>query len=86
MRPVLAAVANAWEPDWAGVMSDEAMQRRKFDAGKPFVDWMLYISDKWLPKVPTFEPPATADRPAAGTIIVVQEEPPDAESTVSRPT
>lgn len=77
MRKVLAAVATAWEPDWAGVMSDEAMQRRRFNARRPFVDWMLYVSDKWLPKTPAFEPPTTTERLAAGTIIVVQQEPPD---------
>lgn len=77
MRRVLSAVATTWEPDWAGVMSDEAMERRRFNPKRPFVDWMLYVSDKWLPKIPTFEPPTTTEHLAAGTMIVVQEEPPD---------
>jgi hypothetical protein len=82
MDAVLVAAAQCWEPDWAGVMSYEAMRRRKFNAFKPFVDWMLYISDLWLPKVPPFEPPTSVQRLPGGTLIVVQQEPPDPRNPV----
>ncbi|MEX0977648.1 MAG: Imm52 family immunity protein [Pirellulales bacterium] len=77
MRAVIAAVAKSWEPNWAGVMSEVAMERRKFDGSKPFVDWMLYISNRWLPSAPELKPPASIERLPAGTLIIVQDEPPD---------
>jgi hypothetical protein len=78
MSAVLAAVANAWEPDWACVASNEAMDRRKFVGTRPFVDWMLYISAERLPRVPALKPPASVEALSAGTLIVVQPDPPDA--------
>lgn len=78
MSAVLAAAAGAWEPDWGCVASSEAMDRRRFSATKPFVDWMLYVSDERLPIMPTLKPPATCERLPAGTLIVVQPDPPDA--------
>jgi hypothetical protein len=80
MSAVLAAAANAWEPDWACVASDEAMSRRRFAATRPFVDWMLYISDARLPNVPVLKAPASVQRLSGGTLIVVQPEPPDPEN------
>jgi immunity protein 52 of polymorphic toxin system len=77
MKAVLSAVATAWEPDWAGVMSDYAMDIREFDAKLPFVDWMLYISRAWLPTIPRLAPPASAEPVGAGTLITVQDELPD---------
>jgi hypothetical protein len=77
MRGVLAVVARTWEPDWAGVASEQAKSGRGFDPCRPFVDWMIYISNALLPKVPTFEPPTSTEHLPTGTIIVVQDEPPD---------
>jgi hypothetical protein len=82
MRAVLAAAATAWEPDWAGIMSDDATATRRRDKRAPFVDWMLYVNHKWLPKVPQLAPPASSERLAGGTLIVVQPEVPDPSNEV----
>jgi hypothetical protein len=57
------------------------MNRRKFVATKPFVDWMLYISGERLPRVPALKPPASVEALSAGTLIVVQPDPPDASDS-----
>jgi hypothetical protein len=75
---LLAAAAEAWEPDRAVVASRGAMKARKFSAKVPFVDWMLYLSDKLYPRITSMPTPASAHRVAEiGSIIVVQPEPPD---------
>jgi hypothetical protein len=75
---LLAAVAEAWEPDRAVVMSHGATKARAFSAKAPFVDWMLYLSDRLYPQITTLTPPATAQRAAGvGSIIIVQPEPPN---------
>lgn len=82
VRTVLEATVKAWEPNWAGVMSHAAMDARPFQANEPFVDWMLFVSAEWLPTAPTLDPPAIAERFEDGTIIVVQDEPPDPRNPV----
>lgn len=78
MVAVLICVVTAWEPDWAGVMSTDAMNARPFSAQVPFVDWMLYLSNTLVPQVPPLPPPATVRKvERLGSIIVVQTEPPD---------
>jgi hypothetical protein len=76
MQRVLEATATAWEPIWAGIMSDEAQNSRGFPAD-PFIDWMVYLANEWLPTVPALSPPASAKALDKGTIIVVQDEPPN---------
>jgi hypothetical protein len=61
----------------AGIVSDEVLDKGRFDAGEPFVDWMLYICRKWLPAVPDFAAPASVERLDSGTLIIVQDEPPN---------
>ena len=46
MTRALAAAAQAWKPDWAGVMSESSMLARNFDAEVPFVDWMVFVPRK----------------------------------------
>lgn len=78
MAAVVSTVVRAWDPDWAGVMSSEAISVRDFDARVPFVDWILYLSNRLAQKGPSFTPPTTVhnvDR--LGTIVVVQPEPTD---------
>ncbi|HEV3137094.1 MAG TPA: Imm52 family immunity protein [Pirellulales bacterium] len=76
MQNVLEATVTAWEPIWAGIMSDEAQSSRGFPAD-PFIDWMVYLANEWLPTAPALSPPASAKALDNGTIIVVQDEPPD---------
>ncbi|REK11419.1 MAG: hypothetical protein DWQ37_14135 [Planctomycetota bacterium] len=76
MRAVLRLVARVWEPRWAGVMSEQAIGARDFDARRPFVDWIVYIGRCWLAEEPVLESPASVEGLEAGTLIVVQDEPP----------
>jgi hypothetical protein len=80
MCSIVAAVARAWEPERAQVASHEARDTRLYQPGKPFVDWMLYLSRDWLPKGTTHLPPwsrAVALGGRLGAIVITQEEPPD---------
>lgn len=73
---LLALVAKSWHPDWAGIMSNRAVSQRNFDAGHPFVDWMVYVPRS----VETMPPPARVETvEGLGSIIVVQPDPPTGE-------
>jgi Immunity protein 52 len=80
MSGVLAAVARAWEPDWAGVMSRDSMNARAFDANAPFVDWMVYVSRR-IDGVP---PPSSVVQLESGSLIIVQPEPPGVTRTADQ--
>jgi hypothetical protein len=72
MGRILAITATCWEPDWAGVFSDEAKDARDWKR-KPFVDWMVYVPQK-IAGVP---PPSTVTHlENGGSVIVVQPNPP----------
>ena len=58
MERIVAATARAWEPEWAGVMSEHAMDTRPFSGRTPFLDWLLYVPRE----VATPEPPASVTR------------------------
>lgn len=73
MVQLLAATARAWNPDWAGVMSESSMLTRDFGAEKPFVDWMIYVPRR-IGKAPE---PAVLLEIQEGSIIVL---PPDSPS------
>jgi hypothetical protein len=77
MARLLASIATALEPDWAGVMSTDAMNARRFNARVPFVDWMIYLSKRLAPQIPPLPSPAVVRLvDSVGSIIVVQSEPP----------
>lgn len=73
MAQVLAVVAKVWEPAWAGVYSQDAMDKRKFDIREPFVDWMTYVPAD-IGEVPA--PSLVYSAPGRGSLVVVQPEPP----------
>lgn len=76
LSQVLAATAATWQPRWGAVMSERARDFHTFDAATPFLDWMLYLCDDWLPSVPPLPPTATATRVAdCGTLFVSQSAP-----------
>lgn len=71
---LLRALAESWEPEWAGLMSRSAMQAREFGASRfPFVDWMVYVPSV-LPLPP--QPSRLIQVEGLGSIIVVQPDPP----------
>lgn len=74
MIQLLAATARAWNPDWAGVMSEASMLTRGFDAEEPFVDWMIYVPRR-IEKVAE---PSFLLQLEVGSIIIVQPDPPSA--------
>lgn len=73
MSAVLAAVARAWEPEWACVTSEQAMETRNFITKAPFVDWMVYVSRE-IETVP--HPSSVIKLPGIGSIMIVQPTPP----------
>lgn len=75
---VLASIARAWEPQWAGIISRASRNARPFTPGAPFVDWMIYLSE--LGSAPS-KLPASASVVSVddlGIIIITQEYPIDA--------
>ena len=78
MAAVLASVVKAWKPDSGGVMSDAAMKAKDYKVTVPFVDWMFYASNKLAPNIPPLPQPGRVQIvDGFGSIIVVQDEPPD---------
>jgi hypothetical protein len=74
---VLKTVAEAWEPEWGGVISESSRNARCSDPAAPFVDWMLYINRIDIDHANL---PATAKAvnvAGKGTVIIVQERPID---------
>jgi hypothetical protein len=80
MANVLVAVATSWDPDWAGVISRKSRETRSFVPGKPFVDWMLYVSSRLVPNPTVPEPSSITPVDTLGSVIVVQQEPVKADS------
>jgi len=70
---VLAAAVESWEPAWAGIMSLDAMNKRGFNGASPFVDWMVFVTQK-IGQVAA--PSVVYEVPNHGSIIVVQPCPP----------
>jgi hypothetical protein len=73
---VLAAVAKAWDPAWAGVMSRQAMNTQGFTSKRPFVDWMVYVPSE-IDEVQ--HPSSCISLRGLGTILIVQQTPPSAQ-------
>ena len=73
---LLAAAATLWEPDWAGIFSNESMKTRDWEQ-KPFVDWMVYFPRK-VTSVPS--PSSLTHLENGGSLIVVQSVPPIIEN------
>jgi hypothetical protein len=72
MASVLTAAAKAWNPEWAGIMSHEAMDARGFSTKRPFLDWMVFVPRK-INKVPL---PSSVTTVGNGSLIVIQANPP----------
>lgn len=70
---LVALVAKAWRPSWAGIMSKRAMRERDFNARNPFVDWLVYVP-RALPESPS--PSVVEPIDAFGSIVMVQPSPP----------
>jgi len=77
---LLALAARAWEPDWAAVMSRRSMDARNYVAGKPFVDWLLYLSNERAPDLKGLQVHSVERVDDMGWLIVVQREPIDARN------
>jgi hypothetical protein len=82
MASVLIGVVKCWEPDWAGVISRKSRNTRNFVPGKPFVDWMLYGSNKLMPNPKVPEPSLVIPVDALGSLIIVQQEPVEANNPI----
>jgi hypothetical protein len=76
---VLRALALAWEPDWAGVMSAASMKAREFNARTPFIDWLVYVP-RDVRDVPP--PAALVPVPNRGSIVVTRPTPPSEDAPI----
>jgi hypothetical protein len=78
MIAVLSTVVRAWEPEWAGVQSQKAVDLRHGHMDHPFVDWMVYLSRDLLRDGTTLHQPArVVALGSLGAIVITQPEPPD---------
>ena len=79
---VLSAGAKAWKPRWGGVFSVDYMLEQESDLENPLVEWLLYL-DRDFATVGDIEPPSrVVSVNDIGTIVVVQDTPPDTGSDV----
>lgn len=81
----LAVVVKHWAPDWGVILSNEARNVRDWWQ-KPFVDWMVYVSQR-VASVPS--PSTVTHLENGGSLIVVQPSPPrvddpDAQERIRR--
>jgi hypothetical protein len=70
---LLALVAEIWRPKWAGIMSKRAIKERDYDAGYPFVDWMVYVPRSVQPMPFPSRVEVLKD---LGSIVIVRPNPP----------
>ena len=72
MRRVLAAVVEAWDPDWATVTSHPLRTAQAAAPGTPIVGWLTYLSSPAPASVP---PPTTVEPMSAGSLVVTGRSP-----------
>lgn len=82
MAGVLTTAATSWEPDWAGILSLEAMSSPNFSPTVPYVDWMLYLSNTLGYSAKVSEPSLVQPINSIGQLIVVQQEPVEVDNPV----
>jgi hypothetical protein len=87
MENVLVVAAKCWEPDWVRVSLAQLAKVEDVVPGKPiegpkYFDWMLYVSNKLMPNPKVPEPSLVKPVDALGSLIVVQQEPVEAENPV----
>lgn len=71
MANVLVATATSWEPEWAGVFSVDAMNKRDYNPSVPFIDWIVYVSHKLAPAPLAIPSAKVIDD--MGTLVVVEQ-------------
>jgi len=79
---LLALVAEIWQPEWAGIMSKQAMRDRDFDGDRPFADWLVYVP-RAIPSVPS--PARFEVLNNLGSIIVLHPHPPTGDELDRQP-
>jgi hypothetical protein len=77
---VLKVVADTWEPDWAGVISETSRNARSFSPALPFVDWMFYINRIGIDRAKLPTAATACEVEGKGTVVIVQDRPIDPAS------
>lgn len=67
---IVRTLARAWDPDWAGVFSTEAMNSRDFDARVPFADWILYLASHRVPENALAEESVDVENLSTGGVLL----------------
>lgn len=74
---VLTSIVQAWEPDWAGVISRATRDSRPFNPAVPFIDWIFYVSRTGLASRSLPATVSTCELPGKGTVVILQDRPID---------
>jgi hypothetical protein len=77
---VLKCVAETWEPDWAGVISETSRNARPFNPAMPFVDWIFYINRIGIDRAKLPAAATACEVEGKGTVVIVQDRPIDPAS------
>lgn len=77
---VLKVVADTWEPNWAGVISETSREARHHKPGTPFVDWMFYINRIGIDRAKLPAAATACEIDGKGTVVIVQDSPIDPAS------
>lgn len=72
---ILTAVVDAWEPDWAGVISRTSRNSRSPNPASPFVDWMVYINRPGINYSSLPSAATTSNIGGRRVVVVVQDRP-----------
>jgi hypothetical protein len=72
---ILTAVVDAWEPDWAGVISRISRNSRSPNPASPFVDWMVYINRPGINYSSLPSAATTSNIGGRRVVVVVQDRP-----------
>ncbi len=67
---IVAALVEAWEPDWATVTSNSLREAQAVGGGRPVLGFVTYLSAS-RGEVPTVSAPFHVERLAAGSLISV---------------
>ena len=87
MESVLVVAAKCWEPDWVRVSLTQLAKVEDVVPGKPlegpkYFDWMLYVNNKLIPNPNVPEPSLVKPVDAIGSLILVQQEPVEADNPI----
>lgn len=74
LKSFIHAVIDAWEPDWAVLVSDALRDAQQTHPRQPVIGWMTYLSS-WRGAIPALPDDFFAEPMDGGTLIVFDKDP-----------